>query len=211
MRRMTIGAAALIAVAASVLTLSVPAVAGAARALFATDAGKVDGYNAAELVRVAGGTRDGATPLVGDGTIVTAEIRVPEPGYVAITATSDASNEDTLLTPGCVLAVDGLTVEHSARRVDHYYTAEADCQTGAFGSIEPGHHVVSLEAFGADAATEWGASSVTIVFSPFGPRGARPSAAAPLVDAAAPTLEGFLARTPLDATVTKATLAADGR
>jgi hypothetical protein len=111
-----------------------------------------------------------------------------------------------------VLAVDGIAIEHSARRVDHYYTAEADCQTAAFGTIAPGDHVITLEAFASDAATRWGASSLTVVFSPFGPRGSRPTGTPPLIGAGASTLEDFVAGVPLEPAVAKRTdRSADGR
>ena len=205
MRRGSVFAAVSGALLAAILTLSVPAVADSvARAVFAKDAGKVDGYNAAALSRIAGGHRSAADPLLGDGTIVTTTIRVPASGYLSITASSDASNVETILTPTCFLAVGGTVITNSIRRIDHTYTAETDCQTNAFGAVTKGEYLVTLEAAGADSSTRFGASSVAIVFSPFGAAGKRSVPSSPLLDdPEAPTVAEVVVDLRGDGAVTK--------
>jgi hypothetical protein len=128
---------------------------------------------------------------VGDGIIVSTTITAPRDGLLMLEASSDAWNIDTYLFPACFLAVNDDAIDWSVRYLDLTSTSEQSCSTGAVGMVPKGNYSISLQAAESDGYTNWGASSLSVTFVPFGPTGSPPAASETSL-LSGPSVESFV-------------------
>jgi hypothetical protein len=141
----------------------------------ATNANTVGGHAANSLVRVAS-AGSGTPVLVGvDGTALTTPIDAPSAGFLVINAGSDVSNVPPADIVNCFIAVDGAQSPPSARTIElSAENTQENCTTETVVQVAAGNHVVNFEYTGLDTGTTVGASSLQVLFVPFGGTGALP-------------------------------------
>ena len=147
----------------------------------AENANTVGGHAANSLVRVASAGADGDV-LVGvddtvvSGTALSTEIAAPSTGFLVINAGSDVTNVPPAdLLVECFIEVDGTESAPSARTIQlGSGNAEEDCTTATVVQVTAGDHSVDFEYADVDTGTTVGASSLQVLFVPFGATGALP-------------------------------------
>jgi hypothetical protein len=156
---------------------TVPRAQAANTANTASNANTVGGHPAGNIVRVASASANN-NALVGEsGAALTTAIVAPSPGFLVINAGSDVSATATD-TPTCFIEVDGAQSAPSVRTIELTALAggnsEEDCTTETVVQVAAGNHTVSFEYTGVSATTTVGASSLQVLFVPFGSTGAVP-------------------------------------
>ena len=144
----------------------------------ATNANTVGGHAANSLVRVAS-AGSGIPVLEGvdgaDGTALTTPIEAPSAGFLVINAGSDVSSVPPADIVNCFIAVDGAQSPPSARTIElSAENTQENCTTETVVQVAAGNHVVNFEYTGLDTGTTVGASSLQVLFVPFGGTGALP-------------------------------------
>ena len=141
----------------------------------AEDANTVGGHAANSLVRVASAGVD-SDALVGEsGTALTTAIAAPSTGFLVINAGSDLTNTPPADVVECSIAVDGAASAPSARSVSLGADNTADhCTTETVVQVAAGDHSVDFVYADVDTGTTVGASSLQVLFVPFGATGELP-------------------------------------
>ena len=148
------------------------------RRVVGLNADRIDGYHAAELVRVGyGSTADAADT---NGAAATATITAPGPGLLVMSGTIEASG---LPSDGyfCRLKVDGTEVTgtvmastlHSAGG-DHTNNADENCATTGVYPVDAGQHAVTFHISSQNTAF-FGGASVWALYVPFDGTGNPPT------------------------------------
>lgn len=141
----------------------------------AANANTVDGRAANSLVRVASAGADGDVLVGVDGTAASTAIEAPSAGFLVINAGSDVSNVPPADIVDCFIAVDGAESLPSARTIElSAENTEENCTTETVVQVVAGNHVVNFEYADVDTGTTVGASSLQVLFVPFGGTGALP-------------------------------------
>jgi hypothetical protein len=141
----------------------------------AGNANTVGGRAANSLVRVAFAGAD-SDALVGEsGTALSTAITAPSAGFLVINAGSDVTNLPPADVVDCFIEVDGTSSGPSARTISlGDGNEEEDCTTETVVPVAAGDHTVDFEYAGVDNGTTVGASSLQVLFVPFGGTGALP-------------------------------------
>jgi hypothetical protein len=141
----------------------------------ADNANTVGGHAANSLVRVAAAGDDDIALDGVSGTALSTPITAPSAGFLVINAGSDVSNVPPLDLVDCFIEVDGAESLPSARTIElSSENAEENCTTETVVQVTAGDHTVDFEYADVDAGTTVGASSLQVLFVPFGATGALP-------------------------------------
>ena len=144
----------------------------------AENANTVGGHAANSLVRVAFADAD-SDALVGEsGTALSTAITAPSAGFLVINAGSDVTNVPEPVADvaiECSIEVDGTESLPSVRVISlGADNTEENCTTETVVPVGAGDHIVDFEYADVDADTTVGASSLQVLFVPFGATGALP-------------------------------------
>ena len=144
----------------------------------AGNANTVGGHAANSLVRVAFAGAD-SDALVGEsGTALSTAITAPSAGFLVINAGSDVTNVPEPVADvaiECSIEVDGTESLPSVRIISlGADNTEENCTTETVVQVGAGDHTVDFEYADVDADTIVGASSLQVLFVPFGGTGALP-------------------------------------
>ena len=143
----------------------------------AENANTVGGHAANSLVRVASAGAD-SDALVGEsGTALSTAITAPSAGFLVINAGSDVVVTDPVadVAVECSIEVDGTESLPSVRIISlGADNTEENCTTETVVQVGAGDHTVDFEYADVDATTTVGASSLQVLFVPFGATGALP-------------------------------------
>ena len=144
----------------------------------AENANTVGGHAANSLVRVAS---DGEDTLALDGvsgTALSTTIAAPSAGFLVINAGSDVTNVPEPVADvaiECSIEVDGTESLPSVRIISlGADNTQENCTTETVVQVGAGDHTVDFEYADVDADTIVGASSLQVLFVPFGATGALP-------------------------------------
>jgi hypothetical protein len=141
----------------------------------AGNASTVGGHAANSLVRVASAGADGDVLVGESGTALSTAIAAPSAGFLVINAGSDVSSVPPADVVDCFIEVDGAESLPSARTISSgAENTEQDCTTGTVVQVAAGDHSVDFEYADVDTGTTVGASSLQVLFVPFGATGALP-------------------------------------
>ena len=127
-------------------------------------------------MRVASAGVDSGALVDVPGTALSTAIAAPSAGFLVINAGSDVTNDP----PGdpvvvCFIEVDGVESGPSARTISlGDGNTEENCTTETVVQVAAGDHTVDFEYADVDAGTTVGASSLQVLFVPFGATGALP-------------------------------------
>lgn len=140
--------------------------------------GRLDGAD--NLVRVAAkqvehGYRHGN----GLHRLAQVSIDVPADGYLAITASTNASSPVLTDRITCLISVGGVAAESSTRVVepdgDVARNTEEDCRTAVVEPVRAGHYFVAFLANLTTSASALDETSLDVMFIPFGADGEPPT------------------------------------
>jgi hypothetical protein len=149
----------------------------ATTATTATNANTLGGHAANSLVRVASAGVD-SDALVGEsGTALSTAIAAPSAGFLVINAGSDVVVTDPVadVAVDCSIEVDGTASLPSARTISlGADNTEENCTTETVVQVAAGNHSIDFEYADVDPSTTVGASSLQVLFVPFGATGALP-------------------------------------
>jgi hypothetical protein len=137
----------------------------------AGNANTVGGHAAGSLVRVASASASSDVLVGTSGTALSTAIVAPSAGFLVINAGSDV--RATLADqPTCSIAVDGTPSTPSVRTIE--VNLDEDCTTQTVVQVAAGNHTVNFNYIDVGAQTTVGASSLQVLFVPFGSTGAVP-------------------------------------
>jgi hypothetical protein len=144
----------------------------------AGNASTVGGHAAGNLVRVAFASANSSALVATDGTALTTAIAAPSAGFLVINAGSDVFATTNAATLTCSIAVDGTQSAPSVRTIELTATAggnsQEDCTTETVVQVAAGNHTVNFNYTGLVTGTTVDASSLQVLFVPFGSTGAVP-------------------------------------
>jgi hypothetical protein len=141
----------------------------------AENANTVGGHAANSLVRVASADADSGALVGESGTALSTVITAPSAGFLLINAGSDVTNTPPADVVECSIAVDLAESAPSVRSVSLGADNTADnCTTETVVQVAAGDHSVDFEYADVDTGTTVGASSLQVLFVPFGATGALP-------------------------------------
>ena len=141
----------------------------------AGNANTVGGHAANSIVRVASAGVDSAALVGVSGTALSTAIDAPSTGFLVINAGSDVTNTPPADIVDCFIEVDGAESLPSARTISlGADNTEEDCTTETVVQVAAGNHTVDFEYADVDTGTTVGASSLQVLFVPFGATGALP-------------------------------------
>jgi hypothetical protein len=143
----------------------------------AGNANTVGGYAANSLVRVAS-AGVGSDALVGmSGTALSTTIAAPSAGFLVINAGSDVVVTTAVADEAveCSIEVDGTESMPSVRTISlGADNTQENCTTETVVQVGAGNHDVAFEYADVGPTTTVGASSLQVLFVPFGATGALP-------------------------------------
>ncbi|MFN2545656.1 MAG: hypothetical protein ABR600_13955 [Actinomycetota bacterium] len=144
------------------------------------NAERVGGFSPDRLTRVGYAASASSRTLVGkSGSVISASIRAPGPGFLVIHASSDTYNQKIRDLLACALAVDGDEVSSTRRWfVVNGVNSDDDCATdGVVPVTKEGEHTVELTAVAVDSKkTTFGRTVLWAFFVPFDGNGEPPHA-----------------------------------
>jgi len=143
----------------------------------ATNAGKVDGLSANQLLRVAFDSTDNASEFNGD--VLSATITAPQAGWLILSGSINAVGTTNDLY-NCLLTVDNWLVDGTLRASlvnteggTHTNNSQENCSTTGVHQVTAGTHTFALTISQWDTAF-FGGASVWALFVPFDGNGNTP-------------------------------------
>jgi hypothetical protein len=149
------------------------------------NANKLNGYSANQLIRVSSKRITGAINPITTATLGSTSIKAPKKGYLVIDASSAIDDSSGAIdgTVSCWITLDGTKLTTTVRSLSLSPTnalIEQDCATNVAWPVGPGTHTVTVVADNPAATlANFGPTTISLLYEPFGANGTAPAPVSP--------------------------------